>query len=343
MLTGYWQAAAIHGSGAGPELHDRGPATYGPRPIEEEMQVLTRLRALAADGPVILTLGVVIGLAVPPLADAIRPLLTACVFIFVAGTFLRLDGASVLAALKNPRFGIALPVIAVFLTPLAVAQGIAAVGWTGPLAAALVLSLAAPPSSANAAIARMLGATGSIAFVVTTVATFAVPVSAPLVMMLSGPGQANLSAFDLAVRLFLLLGAAGGLTLVLRRFAPRFVEENAGTFDRIVVAALFVFALATMSGVPRLFWADPATVLLTVAVAYAANVILALIFALASPGGLAERTEIGLTMGNRNVGLIWAALGSGIDPFVALYFAAAQFPIFTTPLLIRLLRRPNPA
>lgn len=301
-----------------------------------------RLRALAADGPVILTLGVVIGIAVPPLADAVRPLLPACVFVFVAGTFLRLDGASVLAALKNPRFGIALPLAAVVVTPLAVAYGAASIGWTGPLAAALVLSLAAPPSSANAAIARMLGATGSIAFVVTTVATFAVPVSAPLVMMLSGPGQ-SLSPFDLAVRLFLLLGAAGGLTLALRRFTPRFVEDNAGTFDGIVVAALFVFALATMSGVPALFWADPATVLLTIAVAYAANVILAIIFALASPGGLAERTEIGLTMGNRNVGLIWAALGTGIDPFVALYFAAAQFPIFTTPLLIRLMRRPKAA
>lgn len=306
------------------------------------MQVLTRLRALAADGPVVLTLGVVAGLALPPLADAVRPLLTACVFVFVAGTFLRLDGASVLAALKNPRFGIALPFAAIVLTPLAVAQGAAAIGWTGPLAAALVLSLAAPPSSANAAIARMLGATGSIAFVVTTVATFAVPLSAPLVMMLSGSTQANLSPADLAVRLFLLLGAAGGLTLILRRFAPRFVEDNGGLFDRVVVAALFVFAMATMSGVPRLFWADPATVLLTVAVAYAANVILALGFALASPGQLADRIEIGLTMGNRNVGLIWAALGSGIDPFVALYFAAAQFPIFTTPLLIRLLRRPRP-
>lgn len=300
--------------------------------------MLSKLRRWAANGPVILTLGVLVGLAVPPLADLMRPLLTPCVFIFVAGTFLRLDGAAVLAALKNPWFGIVLPLVAVVLTPLLVGQAANAVGWTGPLVAALVLSLAAPPSSANAAIARMLGAAGSIAFVVTTVATFVVPLTAPLVMALSGLAQANLSPFDLAVRLFALLGSAGALTLALRHFAPRFVAENGKAFDHVVVAALFAFAIATMSGVPKLFFADPLSVLTTVAVAYGANVTLLVAFALASPGTATERIELGLTMGNRNVGLIWAALGAGIDPFVALYFAAAQFPIFTTPLLIRLIR-----
>jgi bile acid:Na+ symporter, BASS family len=294
-----------------------------------------QVRAFLANGPLVLTSGVVIGLAVPPLAEACRPLLSACVFIFVAGTFLRLDGRAVLAALRNPLYGIGLPVTAIVVVPLLVGGAASLAGWTTPLASALVLSLVAPPSSANAAIARMLRADDSIAFVVTTVATLALPVVAPLVLSVVGGGGSVLQPIDLALRLALLLGGAGALALVLRTASPGFVAARGAAIDGVVVGALFVFALATMSGVPKLIADDPRAVGLVIALAYGANVGLMILFTLLTPGSMAKRLGVGISMGNRNVGLIWAVLGTAIDPLVALYFAAAQFPIFTTPLLIR--------
>jgi bile acid:Na+ symporter, BASS family len=305
--------------------------------------VLSRLRNLASNGPVILTLGVVVGLIVPPLADALRLLLTPCVFIFVAGTFLRLDGGAVLAALRNPWYAVWLPAVAVVLLPGLAGSVAAAGGWSGALMTAVLLGLIAPPSSGNAAIARMLGIDASIPFVVTTVAMVATPVTAPLVLAAVGSDVPGLPPLALALRLFLLLAAAGALALGLRRLAPGFVAERGHIFDHLVVGALFVFAIGTMSGVPKLFATDPALVATIVVVAYLANVLLLAGFALATPGPPTVRLAVGITMGNRNVGLIWAVLGSSIDPVVALYFAAAQFPIFTTPLLIRALRRAEPA
>jgi BASS family bile acid:Na+ symporter len=282
-----------------------------------------------------LTIGVLAGLFLPALADSCRPLLTPCVFIFVAGTFLRLDGQAVLVALRNPLFGLGLPLVAIVLVPLTVGWTSTLIGWTAPLASALLLSLVAPPSSANAAIARMLKADDSVAFVVTTVATLALPLVAPAVLLAVGSSAGALDPLNLAFRLFLLLGGAGLLAIVLRATVPTFVARGGPLFDGVVVAALFVFALATMSGVPRLIAADPIAVAGVVALAYGVNVGLMMLFTLVTPGRMATRLGIGISMGNRNVGLIWAVLGTAIDPLVALYFAAAQFPIFTTPLLIR--------
>ena len=57
------------------------------------------------------------------------------------------------------------------------------------------------------------------------------------------------------------------------------------------------------------------------------------------PGTLAERLGIGLILGNRNVGLVWSALGASTSPTIALFFAATQFPIYMTPRLIAFLIR----
>ena len=282
-----------------------------------------------------LTIGVLAGLVLPSVADACRPLLAPCVFIFVAGTFLRLDVAAVLLALRNPLFALGLPFVAIVLIPLSVGWVSTLVGWEAPIASALVLSLVAPPSSANAAIARMLKADDSVAFVVTTVATLALPLVAPAVLLAVGSSAASLNPLDLALRLFLLLGGAGLLAVALRGLAPVVVARSGSLFDGLVVGALFIFALATMSGVPRLIAADPVAVAGVVALAYGVNVGLMVIFTALTPGSMATRLGVGISMGNRNVGLIWAVLGTAIDPLVALYFAAAQFPIFTTPLLIR--------
>jgi BASS family bile acid:Na+ symporter len=52
------------------------------------------------------------------------------------------------------------------------------------------------------------------------------------------------------------------------------------------------------------------------------------------PGNLAQRLTVGLILGNRNVGLVWSALGAAASPRMALYFAATQLPIYILPRLI---------
>jgi BASS family bile acid:Na+ symporter len=55
------------------------------------------------------------------------------------------------------------------------------------------------------------------------------------------------------------------------------------------------------------------------------------------PGPRHLRLTLALTGGNRNVGLIWSALGAALSPTMALYFACTQLPIYTLPRLLQAL------
>lgn len=52
-------------------------------------------------------------------------------------------------------------------------------------------------------------------------------------------------------------------------------------------------------------------------------------------GDLAQRLTVGLILGNRNVGVVWSALGAAASPRRALYFAATQLPIYILPRFCR--------
>ncbi|AOO84032.1 hypothetical protein BHK69_29520 [Bosea vaviloviae] len=104
--------------------------------------------------------------------------------------------------------------------------------------------------------------------------------------------------------------------------------------DGGVVLSLLVFALATMAGVSAQLRADPELALLCLGLAFAANLGMQLAGALLLTGSLRQRLTVGLTLGNRNVGLVWSALGTGATPSISLFFAATQFPIYLLPLLI---------
>ena len=76
-----------------------------------------------------------------------------------------------------------------------------------------------------------------------------------------------------------------------------------------------------------------------VGLAFACNLALQGLGALLTPGPLAARLTTGLVLGNRNVGLVWSAMGAAVSPMTALFFAATQFPIYMTPRLIEMLVR----
>ncbi len=295
-------------------------------------------RALLARGPALLALAVALGLLLPPLAALAREAMTVWVFVYVTGTFLRVDLSALRGALRRPWLYLALPLLLMVALPLAALHGLLALGLTGGLAMAAAFALCAPPSSGNAAVARMLGSDATLPFAVTLVCTAAVPWLVPLVSQ--ALGQVAFSPWDLSWRLAGLLGSAVLVSVLLRGLAPRQVARHATHIDLLVLWALAAFALGAMADVQRRLLADPLDVLQVIALACAMNAACQLLgAALARPG---ERLGTALVLGNRNVGLLWGAMGAGIDPRIALYFAAAQLPIHLSPwLLQRVLRRGN--
>jgi BASS family bile acid:Na+ symporter len=94
------------------------------------------------------------------------------------------------------------------------------------------------------------------------------------------------------------------------------------------------FAVAIMEGVTDTAMVDPQRVALWTLAGLAANPLLQVLgYAGTRFLGRNRGLTVGLMMGNRNMGLLLAALPAGADPGVALFFAVAQIPMYTLPAL----------
>jgi BASS family bile acid:Na+ symporter len=288
--------------------------------------------ALAKRGPGLLALGVVVGLLWPWLAELARPAMPVAVFLLVLGTLLRVDTLQIKAALRRPSNSIVLPLIIMVGCPLVVGAVARLVGLPANISVALVLAVSAPPSSGNAAVARMLGLDPALALVGTFVSMAIAPITIPALTSLFG--GVSIDPLALMWRLAVLIGSAEGVALLLRRRASAMVVRHHGIVDALVLAGLLVFAIGTMAGIQARLLDAPVVVLGFVAIAFALNLALQALGALL-PGSLCRRATSGLVLGNRNVGLIWAVLRTGTTPTMALYFAAAQLPIYTLPRLVQ--------
>ncbi|MDI4236703.1 hypothetical protein OZ411_28225 [Bradyrhizobium sp. Arg237L] len=293
------------------------------------------LLRLIPRGPTLLALGVLLGLVCPALADLVRPLMPITIFVIVLGTLLRVDGEAVVATLRQPSLSVLLPAVVMVACPLAIGVVGHTLGLPPEFALAIVLAVSAPPSSGTAAVARMLGLDGAVPLVVTVLSMVLAPVTVPL--LAGWFGGLEISALELAMRLALLIGSAEGVAFLLRRHAAPVLAARGVVVDGIIVTALVLFAVATMAGIRAQIAADVASATFCLALAFGCNVTLQAAGAMLLPGTLPQRLTVGLILGNRNVGLVWSALGVTASPRMALYFAATQFPIYILPRLLEVL------
>jgi BASS family bile acid:Na+ symporter len=283
----------------------------------------------------LLVLGVLLGFACPALAELARPLMPTTIFLIVLGTLLRVDGQAVVAALRRPSLSVLLPAVVMVACPLVIGAAGHSLGLASELVLAIVLAVSAPPSSGTAAVARMLGLDGAVPLVVTVLSMVLAPVTVPL--LAGWFGGLEISAIELALRLALLIGSAEGVAFLLRRHAAAVLAAHGDMVDGVIVAALLVFAVATMAGIRAQIAVDLPAATLCVTLAFACNIALQVAGAALLLGSLAQRLTVGLILGNRNVGLVWSALGAAASPRMTLYFAATQFPIYILPRLIETL------
>ena len=129
------------------------------------------------------------------------------------------------------------------------------------------------------------------------------------------------------------------------------MQQNPHAMTGIAVAGLIVVAAGAMSGMQAVLVASPMHVAQFLLVAFLANAGFQALGAAMFVGhlGLHRGLTIGLVSGNRNVTLIWAALGPALSghPDVELFLAMSVFPIFVMPLatrwLITRMLRPQPS
>jgi predicted Na+-dependent transporter len=288
---------------------------------------------LGRNSKAMLVAGIFLGLAVPPLASLLRPLLTPAVVALLALTLLRMDWTLVRRSLRRP-----LPVLLLILWLLVVSPAVMALATNmarvpAGLAAAMLLWAASPPLIAAPALATLLGLDAALALVATVLATFAMPlVLPPLALHLAGI-EVGIAAGPLFLRLAILTFGALLLALAARRLIG--AERLAAAPERIdggIVLALLVFAVAAMDGITARAIAEPARVGVFVFAAFCANLSFQALGALLC-ARLPRRTALalGIASGNRNIAILVGSLGSAVPPDLFLYFAVGQLPIYLLP------------
>jgi BASS family bile acid:Na+ symporter len=304
------------------------------------------LRRMGGRATTILPLSLAIGLLFQDIAAAARPLLWPLAVVLLMLTLARMDWARVAYLLRRPGLAIALSLGNLIVVPLIVFPIWQMLGlWPG-LVTALCLSAMAPGIISAATTAGFLRLDPSLAVLLTLFSNFLVPFTLPpLALWLLG-FDLHISAFDLSLRLGLIVILAAIGAYAIRRTLDNRLVEHGPTLDGLSVIVLMIFAIPLMDGVVARAQAEPLKLAGFVAGAFAGMLLCNLVVALACLPLLDRRDALtaGYCSGGRHNALLMAVLPASADPDIFLFIAAVQFPLYLMPTLLapvygRLLRR----
>jgi predicted Na+-dependent transporter len=285
--------------------------------------------------------GVLIGLAVPPLAHAFRPLLMPAMLLPLVLALVRLDWGAFGAYARRPGLIALITVWLLGFSLVLVWLALKPLGLPESLFVALVLATLSAPIVASAALSLLVGFDAALAVVAVVVTTALVPLTLPpLAASLLGVAL-KLDMLMFMIRLGLIVGVAFGGAAVVRHLIPgETVAGNAQVLDGIAVVSMIVFVVAIMDGVTALALEKPAYVVGATAAAFTANIALqGLATAVWLWLGVRQALAIGLMTGNRNMGLVLVALGGDAPLEVIAFFAVGQIPMYILPGLLAQLYR----
>lgn len=283
--------------------------------------------------------GVLVGLAVPPLAALLRPGLVVFLLLPLTLALMRLDWSAFHAYTRRPFLVIAAVAFLMLVCPLLVFAALLPLGLPRPLMEAIVLMAAAPPITGTVAIALILGLDAALAVIVMVLATALVPFTLPPLALALLDIEVQMSLVEFMGRLALMVGFAFGVALLARwRLPPGWLQQNKTLLDGGSVIALVLFAIAIMDGVTAKLLAQPGYVILATASAFIANLLLQglgygvgrVVFGLGRPAAI----TLGVLAGNCNMGLVMVALADRAVFDMVVFFAMGQLPMYMLPGLL---------
>ena len=285
-------------------------------------------------------LSILAGLALPQFAAAARPVLPVTIFCFTTIVFMRADLGIIAGLLRKPvklaltcLWLVAAPVVVVGLGLIVIGRDALDPG----LVLGLAILAAAPPIMSSPAVAIIYGLEPSLIIAAVIVTTIASPVVAPVLVELLAGAAVPLDRWLLTLRLLLFVGGGMAVATVLRLWlGTARIKAMKANLDGFGVLMYFIFAIAAMDGVTRAAFDAPARVAGFLACAFGVSVIgLAASYLSLRFLGQSDRFMVGYGSGQRNMGMIVAALGAGVPGTTFLFFALAQFPIYLMPWLLR--------
>jgi BASS family bile acid:Na+ symporter len=295
---------------------------------------------LGRQGTRALALSIFVGIALPPLAALFKHVFVEALLVLLALAFLRVDPASLRGQFRRPGLVIAASLWTMIAVPLAICGLAILSGMPEALPAlylALVLQAVAPPVIGSPALAALMGLDAALSLATLIVSMAATPLTVPLLIALFASSDTEVAPLSLAARLIGMLGGAWLAAALIRAWKGQdFIQRHREPIDGLSVVALFVFAIGLMDGVGANILERPMLVAALTVCVFALTAILIVSTCLVMRrAGRSAALALGLAVGSRNMGLMVAAAGGTVPELTWLYFAVAQFPIYTLPHLLK--------
>lgn len=300
------------------------------------------LGAIGRRAPLVLAIGVLLGMVLPGLGAIIGPVFPVLIVMLLAVAMIRVDLPQVLSHLRQPlRLGLMLFFLMAVI-PLVIHALAVMFGLSPALHTALVLMACAPPLAASPGIAALLGLDDALTLNVMVVGTLIVPLSAPILIVTLLDLPVDLDADSLLLRLVLTIGVALAAAIAIRRgVGRRRIEEHSDVLDGISALIMVVFAIVVMNGIGLAQMQNPgqiANVLGAVLLAnwglHAMTGMAFFVFRVIRKTALSTQDgAIALMAGNRNIALFLAALPTETSGLLFLFLALYQLPIYLSPIL----------
>lgn len=293
------------------------------------------IAALARSGRWMLPGGLAMGLALPALAEAMRPTIGPVVVILLFLAVLRIGPAGMrIGRAGLMRAGVRALVLQLAL-PLAVALPLAGLGLLqGSFALGAVLFLCAAPLTGAAHFAVMAGGDPAPVLRQTVIGTALLPVTVVPVFALAPAFGGASEVIAAVLRLVAVIAVAGGLALLLRsRGIVRGTPPVMTAIDAVAAILLAAVVIGMMSAVGQTLRDDPAmfwrAIVFVCAIGFGLQA-LAVMVLRAGP----DRPALTVVAGNRNVALFLGVLPTAVTDDLLLLFGCFQVPMYLTPFVL---------
>lgn len=306
---------------------------------------LRLLAFLGRYGSQAFAISLVVGFALPQLAQYVRPAFSIIIFLFIALNMVRADLPALRRLMNQPVVLMLATVWSMFLPAAVIGIGILFCGravFEPGLLLGLAIAAAAPSLVAAPAYALLLGFSNALPLTVLVFGMSLSPLVAPFLADAVAGTAVPIDRIALMMRLAIFLAGAIGVGLVVRRFAgEQFLKANKAELDGVGVVLFFVFAIALAESVGTAFRQETMKALYYGALTFGLS---AICFGLTLLVWWKRSAEDALTLGLatslRNTGLIIAVMGANSVPDdTFLFFSLLQFPIYFAPQLIKPLAR----
>lgn len=295
------------------------------------------LRWLGKQARWALPAGVFVGIWIPGLAQAARPLLTLAVIGTLTAALLRMDISKMTAWLQRPGWPLSLTLWVTLISPLGMWGLTQALDLDPQWRLLLVLQAAGPPIGSAAAFAMFLGLEASLCMVSTVCATLILPLTltAIVAVLLPVSGiEVELLAFF--TRVLTLVALPFVIAALIRAFVGvqrlRKVDAELAGWN---VVMLVIFALAVMDGVQDLLLQNTSVALSLLSMGFVSVIFWhAIGWWLGRKASVDTAYSAALLSGNRNMGLLLVVTAGTAGDLFAMYVAIVQIPMYFAPLLL---------